>query len=81
MLRLANNGDDSFEQYGETPSLEYLSEIKEINQVHYVGTKDTVVPLELTQKIVTDETLIVPVKGARHDKGYDKIIKQIYDER
>ncbi len=28
MLRLANNGDDSFEQYGETPSLEYLSEIK-----------------------------------------------------
>lgn len=60
---------------------EYLSEIKEINQVHYVGTKDTVVPLELTQKIVTDETLIVPVKGARHDKGYDKIIKQIYDER
>ena len=60
---------------------EYLSEIKEINQVHYVGTKDTVVPLELTQKIGVDEDLIVPVKGASHNKGYNKIIQQIYDER
>ncbi len=60
---------------------EYLSDIKEINQIHYVGTKDTVVPVELTEKVIDDETLIVPVKGARHNKGYEKIVKQIYDER
>ena len=59
----------------------YLSDIKKINQIHYVGTKDEVVPMELTQKILSDETLIVPVYGAKHDRGYDKVIQYIYNEQ
>ncbi len=58
----------------------YLSKLKGINQVHYVGTKDPVVPLELMYQWV-DESLIVPVKGAKHTSGYEDIYPLIWNEK
>ena len=42
---------------------------------HFVGTKDDVVPVDLAEKW-TDTP--IKVKGASHDKGFDKIFKDIW---
>ncbi|MBO7332804.1 MAG: alpha/beta hydrolase [Alphaproteobacteria bacterium] len=44
---------------------------------HYVGSKDRVVPVELFKNWVEDETLI-EVKGASHNKGFEKVYDEIY---
>jgi len=46
-----------------------------LNQLHFVGEKDTVVPPELAKTWAND---VVVVKGATHTKGYDKILSQVY---
>lgn len=49
-----------------------------IPQHHFVGAKDTVVPPQLTQDFVADETKITVVDKASHTKGFDRVLKQIY---
>ena len=53
---------------------------KSLKQIHYVGQKDTVVPIELSEKWVDAEHLFV-VKKASHEKGFDTIYKKIWAER
>ena len=56
---------------------EWRKKRENINQLHFVGEKDTVVPFELA-RTWTDK--IVLVKGATHAKGYSKIYPKIYGE-
>ncbi len=58
------------------------SDLKGIDQTHYVGAKDNVVPPELTFDVLgEDNPDIVVVQGARHHKGYDKIYADIWRVR
>ena len=59
-----------------------VSDLKGISQTHYVGAKDKIVPPELTFDILgKDNPNIVVVSSARHDKGFDKIYKDIWSVR
>lgn len=51
-----------------------------IPQIHYVGEKDDVVPPVLTQAFVKDESKIVVVSKATHNKGFEKIYQSLYKE-
>ena len=61
----------------DTPLFESLLSpaLAQVPMRHFIGTKDTVVPPELAQKW-TDSP--INVKGASHDKGYDKIFSDIW---
>lgn len=58
----------------------YRIDIQKINQVHYVGQKDDVVPLAYVQ-LVTNPDWIVSVKGATHEDGYGDAFKAIRKEQ
>ena len=51
--------------------------LPKVSQVHLVGEKDRVVPLELTKSIVPKETLIV-VPNATHNSGFENHYNIIY---
>lgn len=59
-----------------TDSVE-LEQLPTILQKHYIGEKDTTIPVELLQSIVPADNLVV-VKKATHDRGFDKEIKKVY---
>ncbi|MBP5343939.1 MAG: alpha/beta hydrolase [Alphaproteobacteria bacterium] len=50
---------------------------QKLNQLHFVGEKDEIVPPELAR---TWSDKVVVVKGATHTKGYNKIYSKIYGE-
>ena len=59
-----------------------IDKLKDISQIHYVGAKDEIVPPEMTYDILgKDNASVVVVKGATHQKGFDKIYKDIWKER
>lgn len=49
-----------------------------IPQHHFVGGKDKVVPVELTQDFVADKETIILVPKATHTDGFEKIASDIY---
>ena len=51
-----------------------------IPQIHYVGGKDPVVPAALTQNLLPSSVLVV-VKKATHDSGFDSIYEDIWSEQ
>ena len=53
-------------------------ELKKIDQIHYVGDEDEVVPPELVQRMADLENIRV-IKGAGHGTGYEKIYPEIYE--
>lgn len=56
--------------------------LKGIEQTHYVGAKDKVVPPELTYQILgKDNPNVVVVSGAKHGKGFEKIYADIWRVR
>lgn len=56
-----------------------ISDLDGIEQTHYVGAKDDIVPPELTYDILgKDNSNVVVVRSARHDKGFDKIYKDVW---
>lgn len=59
-----------------------IKSLKKVDQVHYVGQKDESVPPDLMYDILgKDNESVVVVKGATHTKGFDKIYKDIWQER
>ncbi|MGN1091124.1 MAG: alpha/beta fold hydrolase [Alphaproteobacteria bacterium] len=59
-----------------------IDKLKDISQIHYVGAKDEIVPPKMTYDILgKDNASVVVVKGATHQKGFDKIYKDIWKER
>lgn len=49
-----------------------------IPQTHFVGKKDRVVPNYLTENFVKNKNDIVVIEKADHQKGYNSVLKQIY---
>ena len=80
------NHKDWTEYHGDLPLIDSIdldpkSDVfKGIDQIHYVGQKDNVVPVELSEKWVDKKHLFV-VKKASHEKGFDSIYKKIWIER
>lgn len=59
-----------------------VNKLRGIEQVHYVGAKDNVVPPELTYQILgKDNPNIVVVSKARHGKGFEKIYDDVWRVR
>ena len=59
-----------------------IAKLDGIEQVHYVGEKDEVVPPELTFDVLgKDSQKIVVISGAKHDKGFEKIYDDIWRVR
>ena len=59
-----------------------IKKLDGIEQVHYVGSKDKVVPAELTYDVLgKNNPNIVVVNGAKHSKGFEKIYDDIWRVR
>lgn len=58
----------------------YIEIFDKIPQIHYVGEKDDVVPPSLTRAFVKDDSKIIVVPKATHNKGYEKIYKSLYQQ-
>ena len=56
---------------------DYREELAQIEQTHYVGTEDTIMPPFLNENFVNDTHRIVVVKGADHNSGWDSVIPEI----
>lgn len=63
----------------DSVDLNITPEFLKIPQVHYLGEKDPVVPPSLTQEILPSSVIVV-VKKATHDSGFDDIYKDIWSE-
>lgn len=72
-------------QYHKYPPLiksmnlaDYKKRFATLKQHHFVGGKDEVVPLFLVKEFVLDDKVITLVPGATHEKGFDRVSKDIY---
>lgn len=72
-------------QYHKQPPLiksmnlaDYKKRYGTLEQHHFVGGKDNVVPAALVQEFVADETTVIVVPKATHEKGFEAVSKQIY---
>ncbi len=66
----------------ESMNLEsYRRRFAAIPQIHYVGTKDTVMPPALVREFVGSGGLVVEVAGAGHNSGWDEIFPLIWGEK
>ena len=79
---------DQWTEYHKDPPLtdslnlaDFRSLFLTIPQHHYVGAKDTVVPPVLTQAFMQSNDQITIIPEATHDSGYQKAIKEIYQEK
>ncbi len=60
---------------------DYQDVFNKIPQIHYIGSKDSVVPNSLTYEFVANPTTIVTVSGADHQNGFKNIYKEIYQQQ
>ncbi|MCL2438930.1 MAG: alpha/beta hydrolase [Alphaproteobacteria bacterium] len=58
----------------------YRKEYLEIPQIHYVGGKDTVIPINLTAGFLGAVAPIVIIPNAGHGTGFEDIYHDIWDE-
>ncbi|MDR2901736.1 MAG: hypothetical protein LBU87_01320 [Lactobacillales bacterium] len=72
-------------QYHNAPALSKSLNLKDkktqfskIDQKHFAGGRDEVVPPALIQEFVVDDTTIIVIPKATHERGYDKIYDVIY---
>ena len=54
-----------------------LTRLPQVDQMHFIGDNDTVVPWQLTQSIVPKNSLVI-VPNATHDSGYEQVLDKIY---
>lgn len=88
VITIAGNLDHlAWTQHHNLPSLsesmnleQYRTEFLKINQMHYVGTDDDIVPSYLIKDFVGNDELITVVKGAEHNSGWDIIFEKIWAE-
>lgn len=87
VITIAGNLDHkSWTDYHNLPPLDgslNLADYKEkfgaIEQIHYVGEKDKVIPLNLTQKFVSKNKILI-IKNATHNQGWEKAYPLIYQQ-
>ena len=58
---------------------DYKENFALINQFHYVGKKDKIIPTIITQNFVPADKIVV-VDGATHNSDWDKIYPLIYEQ-
>ncbi len=89
IITIAGNLDHlAWTQYHNLPPLnesmnlaDYRHQLAELPQIHYVGTKDKVIPPVFTEQFVGNEDLIIKVKNASHNSGWEEIYQKIWRER
>ena len=58
-----------------------IKSLDSVRQTHYIGEKDKIVPPDLAKDVLgEDNSSVIIVKGATHNKGYDKVYKDIWEE-
>ncbi|MBQ8677531.1 MAG: alpha/beta hydrolase [Alphaproteobacteria bacterium] len=86
VITIAGNLDHkAWTDYHKLPPLdgslnlaEYTEKFAIIEQIHYVGADDDIIPLELTQKFAPRDKIVI-IKNATHNTGWQKIYSQIYE--
>ena len=53
-------------------------QVKNINQIHYAGAKDDIVPPELIIDFAGAEKVVI-VKKAGHGDGFESVYPEIYE--
>ena len=89
VITIAGNLDHQmWTTYHNLPSLsqslnlaDYKTQFLTIPQIHYVGSQDKVIPPQLTKRFIQDDDLIVEVKSADHNSGWNSIFEQIWDNK
>lgn len=89
IITIAGNLDHlAWTQYHNLPPLNesmnlesYRKQFAKIPQIHYVGNDDKVMPPILVQEFVGDNDLIVEVKEATHNTGWEVIYNKIWNEK
>ena len=89
IISIAGNLDHlAWTQYHNLPPLNesmnlesYRNQFTKIPQIHYVGSDDTVIPPVLVREFVGNNDLIVEVKGATHNTGWEVIYNKIWNEK
>lgn len=56
----------------------YQDQFFKLNQIHYVGGKDCVVPPKLVQDFIQNNASVIVVPKASHGKGFEKIYDAVY---
>lgn len=59
----------------------YRNEFAKIPQIHYVGNDDKIMPPVLVREFIGNNDLIVEVKGATHNTGWEVIYNKIWNEK
>ena len=65
----------------ESMNLEsYRKQFALLPQIHFVGSEDKVIPPSLVKEFVKDDSLVVVVPNAQHDRGWENIYSEIWAE-
>lgn len=86
VITIAGNLDHkAWTDYHKLPPLEgslnladYKEKLAFVEQIHYVGADDNIIPPELTQKFMPQDKIVI-IKNATHTKGWQEIYPQIYE--
>lgn len=57
-----------------------LTELPDIPQIHFIGSRDKIIPLPLMQNITKGKNLVI-VKNAGHNSGLEQIRERLYREQ
>lgn len=60
---------------------DYQEDFFKINQIHYIGAKDTIILPDITKNFVQNKAPVKQIDEATHHSGFEKIIPQILQER
>ncbi len=88
IITIAGNLDHvAWTNYHQLPPLkeslnaaDYKSRLANLPQIHYIGTKDKVIPPELSRTFAVNHRF-VEVQGATHNDGWEKIYHLIWQEQ
>lgn len=89
IITIAGNLDHlAWTQYHNLPPLNesmnlesYRKQFAQIPQIHYVGSKDKVMPPVLVREFVGESCNLIEVRGATHNSGWEEIYAQIRNEK
>ena len=56
----------------------YKNQFYKIEQIHYVGKKDTIIPPVLTQTFINGKNKVITVPTASHNNGWNSIYPEIW---
>ena len=87
IITIAGNLDHkAWTDYHNLPELtgslnlaDYKEKFALVEQIHYVGADDNIIPPELTQKFVPQDKIIT-IKNATHNTGWKKAYSLIYQQ-